>query len=273
VNSERTLRITVSETGIFFLSRSQLLELTRLFLNFKRLKIVGRIAVFFLILSLACTKKAQKPQPEISGPEYYPSASGRFVVYEVDSVIYTDLPKDTITYKYRIKEKLADSFTDNSGKPAQRLERFIKVFNPKIPYDSMQWKMKEVWMVNIDERGVQVVESNIRYTKLSFPVIENASWNGNAYNTLPEWNYTYEYIDKAEKINGYDLQTLKVKQKEFRTLISYENYCEKYAKGVGLVYREMQNIHSNNIVAGVPVEKRIEKGSIYKQTLLSYGHE
>jgi hypothetical protein len=138
----------------------------------------------------------------------------------------------------------------------------------------MPWIIKEVWLVNADQKTIQVVEGNIRYTKLIFPVSANSSWNGNAGNTMPEQLYTYDYIDMKETINGTVLQNvLSVKQNEFRTLISYEKETEKYAKGIGLVYREIYNILSNTIVQNVPVENRIESGLIYTQTLVTYGYE
>jgi len=207
------------------------------------------------------------------GLDYYPTTQGKFVVYDIDSSAYFEL-SPAINLKYRIKEKIADSFTDNEGNPAIRLERYIKMYNPNKSYDSIPWTIKEVWMINANNKSVQVVEGNIRYTKLIFPVQLNASWNGNARNTIGEWNYTYDYIDKPETINGNSLQkVLMVKQKEFRTLISYEKYIEKYAKGTGLVYREINDIYSNNVIPGIPVEGRIEKGVIYKQTLVTYGYE
>jgi hypothetical protein len=222
----------------------------------------------------ACTKKKIPQDDSLLGLDYYPTTQGKFVVYDVDSTVYNELTLTSKKTKYRIKERIADSFTDNEGRPAIRLERFIKKFDSIKPYDSIPWSIKEVWLVNADKKSVQVSESNVRYTKLIFPVQKDASWNGNARNTIGEWLYTYSYIEKKENINGNVLEkVLYVKQNEFRTLISYQNYFEKYAKGVGLVYREINDIYSNNVVPGVPVEGRIEKGVIYKQTLVTYGYE
>lgn len=223
---------------------------------------------------MGCSKKNIPTDESGFGLEYYPTMQGKFVEYDVDSIVYTDLPVDTIYYKYRIKEKIADSFTDNENQPALRLERYIKNYDPNISYDSMTWRIKEIWLVNATKNTIQVVEGNVRYTKLIFPVQENASWNGNARNTMGEWLYTYDYINKRESVNGILLDhVLQVREKEFKTLISYQHYSEKYAKGIGLVQREITDILSNKIVANVVIEKRIETGIIYKQTLLKYGYE
>lgn len=226
------------------------------------------------IVAVSCVKKQIPADESLLGLDYFPKTIGKFVVYDVDSTVYTEIPSDTLTFKYRIKEKLVESFIDNEGHTALRLERSIKMYSASLPYDSMPWQVKEAWMVNADNQRVQVQENNIRYTKLIFPVEENASWNGNAGNNLGEAFYSYDYIDKKETLNGQKLNAvLLVNQKNKRTLISYENNFEKYAKGIGLVQRQILQLFSNTIVPNVAVENRIENGLIYRQTLVTYGYE
>lgn len=223
---------------------------------------------------MSCAKKKTEDASAFLGLDYYPTQIGKYVVYDVDSTIYNDLTQTSVLYKYRIKEKITEKFTDNEGKTAFRMERYIKLFNSTKPYDSIPYTMKEVWMVNADDKKVQVVESNIRYTKLIFPIQSGSSWNGNASNTIGDWQYSYSDVDKPETLNGVKLdKVLTVSQKNDRTLISLQYYAEKYAKGVGLVYREIKDIYSNNVVPNVAIEQRIEKGLIFKQVLVSYGIE
>ncbi|MBL7933364.1 MAG: hypothetical protein JNL60_15770 [Bacteroidia bacterium] len=222
----------------------------------------------------SCAKKQVPADNNLLGLDYYPDVLGKYVIYDVDSTVYTENPKDTLVFKYRIKEKLVERFTDSEQKQAIRLERYIKKYNPLKSYDSIPWQVKETWMVNADNISVKVLENNVRYTKLIFPIQEKVSWNGNAYNTIGEWTYTYDYIDKKETINGNALpNVLLVNQKNYRTLISYQNYSEKYAKGIGLVQKQITDLLSNTIVSNVVVEDRIESGLIYKQILVTYGYE
>ncbi|MDI9340834.1 MAG: hypothetical protein QM534_09735 [Sediminibacterium sp.] len=232
--------------------------------------------LFCVILAfLSCRKKNKDAaEPVNPGKEYYPATTGKFVVYDVDSTWYNELTFQPTTLKYRIKERFSEVFTDNENKPAIRIERFIKYYNPNKSYDSIPYTIKDVWQANVTDRNVEVVEENIRFVKLIFPLQEGKSWNGNVRNTNTERNYKIEYLDRAETINGVSLEkTLAVKQIDFRTLISYQYASEKYAKGIGLVYREIKDIYSNTVVAGVPVENRIEKGVIYIQKIVSYGQE
>lgn len=232
------------------------------------------ILVFTPVFLASCAKKTVPSDVNQLGVEYYPTKQGKYVIYSVDSIVYSDLLHDTAEYKYQIKEKIADTYTDNSGRPATRLERYIRKYNAQKPYDSIPWTMKEVWMVNADTKAVQVLESNVRYTKLSFPVREKDTWNGNALNTLGEWMYTYNYIDRSETIGQTKFdKVLLVAQKNFVTAISHQAYNEKYAKGIGLVYREIIDVNSSSINPSVPVLNRISKGIVYKQIFVSSGYE
>jgi hypothetical protein len=231
--------------------------------------------IVILIVAFASCKKKSAPAPVIDvGTDYYPTAIGKYVIYEADSTVYDEFTHLPTNYKYQIKEKIEEQFTDNEGKPALRLMRYIKKYDPNVAYSAMPWTIKSAWMVNVSATDVEVVEENIRFTKLIFPVKEGSTWDGNAKNTIGEWTYTYLGIDAPQTINSvYFDKALTVKQKDYRTLISYQYYIEKYARGTGLVYREITDLYSGTVVTGVPVENRIEKGTIYRLTVISYGNE
>jgi hypothetical protein len=279
MNLQKTTKDIISDSSFFnscFILKTNLSrQESFLFCIFKAMNKSLFIVFLFSLFVFSCKKEeTEAPEGIDLGTAYYPTDIGKYVIYDVDSIIYNDFNKDTLTFKYRIKEKFTETYTDNLGLPAIRLERYIKKYNPTISYDSLPWSIKEVWSVNNDLSTVQVVESNLRFTKLIFPVQANSSWNGNAFNSLGQQVYYYKYIDNTETIGPLSLTTvLSVQQKEVRTLINYQNYVEKYAKGIGLVYREITDLQSNTIVSNVAVEDRIEKGITYKQTILSYGIE
>ncbi len=234
----------------------------------------GIIAVIFALGFFSCKEEVPEPAT-VKGLEYFPLTIGRFVEYEADSTVYTEVPKDTLYFKYRIKEKIVEEFIDNQGVKSYRLERYIKLFNALIPYDSMAWQIKEAWLVKANNTRVQVQENNHLFTKLIFPTLENASWDGNAYNSLGKSTYSYEYVDRAENIKGLSLsRVLKVKQKtDTSNLIINQLEYEQFAADIGLVFRQYTNIESNTIVTNVPVKNRIEKGVIYTLSIMNYGTE
>lgn len=240
------------------------------------MRIPGYITIVFLLALLTgCKKKGPEARPDV-GYAYAPEIIGKYVVYDVDSTVYDDFAMDTTYYKYRIKEKLAETFTDNQSRTVIKLIRYIKRYDPSKSYDLMDWTIKDVWNYTKTSTTLEVVEENVRYTKLVFPVKTDASWNGNAQNDQPEMDYKYLFTGQTHVVNGkvFD-EVLCVEQKDDKrkNVIHRQYYIEKYAKAVGLIYREITDVYSNAVVAGVPVEQRIEKGIIYKLTYVSHGIE
>ncbi len=228
---------------------------------------------------MGCKSKTETP-PDV-GYDYAPTNIGKYVVYDVDSTVYDDFKHDTTYFKYRIKEKLEEDITDNEGRPAIKLVRYIKKYNPLISYDNITWTIKDVWSYTKTNTTLEVVEEDVRFTKLAFPAKTDATWDGNAHNTLGPLNYKYSYVDVAETINGMAFDNvLYVEQKDDKNknAIHRQFYIEKYAKKVGLVYREIKDLYSNVVTINPngtikPVEQRIEKGIIYKLTYVTHGSE
>ncbi len=228
---------------------------------------------------IGCKNKTETT-PDV-GYDYAPINIGKYVVYDVDSTIYDDFHHDTTYSKYRIKEHLAEAITDNQGRDAIKLIRYIKKYNPLVSYDNMSWVLKDVWSYTKTKTTLEVVEEDIRFTKLAFPANQGAIWNGNANNILGEWDYTYNYVNNTETINGTAFDNvLYVEQKDDKSknAIHRQFYIEKYAKNVGLVYREIKDLYSNTVTQNPngtikPVEQRIEKGIIYKLTYVTHGSE
>jgi hypothetical protein len=114
-------------------------------------------------------------------------------------------------------------------------------------------------MVVPTENSIEFVENNLRYIKLKLPITEGFTWNGNSYidsyslnsdlKYLADWEYTYDSINVALNLRNVNIDsTIKVAQiDEFlgqdpsdpNTLYAEKNYSvEKYAKGIGLVFKE-----------------------------------
>ncbi len=245
------------------------------------IKKISNILLFcsLLFLGLACKKETEEP-PDL-GYDYAPITLGKYVVYDVDSTVYDDFKKDTTYFKYRIKEKLEEAFTDNQGRSAIKLVRYIKKYNDTVGYDNIPWEIKDVWTYTKTNTFLEVMEEDIRFTKLIFPVNDDATWNGNAQNTIGEWDYTYDYIDKTEVINGntFDKVLFVIQRKDKNNVLHKEYFVEKYAKNIGLVYKEIKDLYSNTVKINpltgsiIPVEQRIEKGFIYKLTYVTHGFE
>jgi hypothetical protein len=179
-------------------------------------------------------------------------------IYQIDSVYWDEFTGVNDTVSYRIKEVIAGTFTDNSGRKAQRIERFREDAGGN-------WIINRVWSAVRTNTTAEVAEENTRLLKMVFPVREGEEWNGNTYNTLDEQIYEVTSEGDADQVNNLSFdKTIHILQDDFSTAISRDYDEERYADGVGLYYRE--NIaYDIDIISG-----NILNGFIYRERLLSY---
>jgi hypothetical protein len=217
-----------------------------------------------------CKKDPVIESPPDLGYDYFPVSVGKYIVYDVDSTRYRAIQGDTIHAIYRIKEQLDTVFTDNQGRATYKLVRYLKNYNPSVSYDSMQWVIKDVWVVNITKTTAEEVEENIRYIKLTFPVVLNNSWNGNAQNTIDPWDYKYSSVGGQENINGRSYgNVITVTQKDYSTALGKQFYEEKYAKGIGMITKEIKD-YVFKVENGVLQPGVISEGLIFKMSIVDY---
>jgi hypothetical protein len=206
------------------------------------------------------------------GYGYVPTDAGRYIIYDVDSTIYDEFNHDTVYYKYQLKEVVESIFPDNQGRPSMRIERYIRNYNPNLSYDSIPWTLKNVWYGTRTTTDYERVESNQRFVKLIFPLNNYAYWNGNAQNTIGDWEYQYQGIDFPQTQGNMKFDsTAIVIQKDETNLLDRRLYKEVYAKGVGLIFKQIFDVYDTNIDI-TPVITRIKGGVYYDQTIHSYGH-
>ena len=132
---------------------------------FLPLSLIALLSVFLL---LSCKKDVEVP-PDV-GYSYFPDRVGKYVIYEVDSTRQNDSLDVDTTYHYLLKEVIESIITDNEGRPSLRIERYVKYYDPLVPYSQMQWTLKDVWMATLTSTTAETVEENVRYLKLVFPL-------------------------------------------------------------------------------------------------------
>lgn len=187
--------------------------------------------------------------------DYYPMQVGKYVTYNLDSTIFINFgAKDTVV-KYQVKHEIDAQITDNLGRPAYRVIRYIRktAANP--------WAPDNTFMAVPTEFAAEFVENNMRFLKLKAPIRDGYTWKGNTYidtysinsnvKYLADWDYTYDSVNVSQTIGGFALDsTIKVAQRDEiignpgdPNSYSELNFGEeKYAKGIGLVYRNFYHI-------------------------------
>jgi hypothetical protein len=203
----------------------------------------------------SCSKDNTTPiNTDPAGYGYFPIDTGHWVIYDYDSIALSPFSQDT--YKFQLKEYITSTFLDNTGQTTERVERYVKL------NDTTPWRILNVWTANLHSNDAERVEDNARFIKLAFPVKLNATWNGNALNSIyPEWDYSYTAVDQPLTIGALHFDsTLTVLQVNNSNLVQQQYAVEQYAKGVGMIYKEFKNdsINTvNNVITGFDLKMTI----------------
>jgi hypothetical protein len=203
---------------------------------------LGMAVVAGFLLMPSCK---QDPDTNLSDfkYDYYPLDTGKYIVYDVDSIFSysSDFSRDTA--HFQLKELLADTFYDNENRLNYRLE----VYRRESSADP--WVIDRVWSVIRTTTNLQKKEDEVRYVKLVFPPVAGGTWDGNVY--IPSanepfldfknWEYTYQDVDVPYSINGFSFDSALI-----AVDVADSNFINKrlkkevYAKGIGMVYQEWE---------------------------------
>ena len=214
-----------------------------------------KLLLFLLIVCLtyfinACKKSSEELQLATIS-DYSPLKVGKYITYKLDSLVYTNFGVNTELRTYEVKYVVDAQLTDNTGRPAFRIIRFIR------KTAAANFISDATFMATNTGNGLEVVENNQRFIKLKVPLRNFYKWRGNAFidtysinsevKYLDDWEYTYDSVNVQLKVGTFTLDsTLRVDQRDEvignpndRNSYSEINYgMEKYAKGIGLVYRK-----------------------------------
>ena len=217
-------------------------------------KVFLLLTIVSAIIFNAC-KKSTDVLAVASVSEYYPLQVGKYISYNLDSTVFINFgAKDTVI-KYQVKHQVDGTLTDNLGRPAYRITRYIR----KTAADP--WLADNTFMAVQTDFTVEFIENNMRFLKLKGPIRDGYTWKGNTYidtyslnstvKYLDDWDYTYDSANVGQTIGTYTLDsTLKVSQRDeiIGNPADVNSYSEinfgeeKYAKGVGLVYRNFLHV-------------------------------
>ncbi len=219
------------------------------------------IVILFLSVFIYSCSKENEPVDTDLGYSYAGLELGKYVVYDVDSIFYDDFTATIDTTIFKIKEVVAESYVDLEGEEAFVIHRYRK------DHDTLSWVLQDAWNAKITTNNYQKVEENVRFVKLTFPVRQNATWNGNAMNSELEQRYEYTIIDNQETVGNIALNSvLTVLQEDDQTnLINPKLFEEKFAKTIGLVYKRSMDLERDNLSAPW-------RGYDVTMTLSSYGN-
>ena len=198
----------------------------------------------------ACHKDVPLTTNSDLGYSYFPVNIGHTVIYDFDSIFIDTKIAVNETLHFQIKEYTESTFPDNSNRPSQRIERYQR------KSDTSAWVIKNVWAAIRTKGTAERIEYNQHLVKLLFPVKLDQTWKGNAYTTLPQWDYQFTNVDEKATFGKTTFDsTATVVQVDDSNLIEQNYATETYAKHVGLVYR--RNLHIEKTPAGVTTKAAV----------------
>lgn len=233
----------------------------------------------FLTLLNAC--KTEKDSYVSLGKEYMPLRLGQTLTYDVDSVIYDPQSNNTVlidTHYWQIKEVLKDSFRDLTGVLTYKVERWHRLKG------ASQWEIDHVLAVAATDAYFIREDNNLRFIKLPLVFGNKTTWDGNAFidpsvkitiageSLQPfskKWTYQIVSLGVSEKIGNKTYpDILTVQAQTVNILNEKRSVLEKYARDIGLVYREEKILDTQKLDANIAWEKRAEKGYILTQRFI-----
>lgn len=225
---------------------------------------VRRIYGYFIILLtgivLSCSDGSEM---RVVDNAYFPLYKGAYHIYTVTEKTYSisDAP---ITREFELRTVVVDSFLLKDNTYSYVLYRYSR------DDESKDWTYIDTWSAYTDANRAIMQEGNTSFVKISFPAQLGRQWDGNAYNPMAEDEY--EIIEAgAVTVEGksYD-DCITIRHEDNQDFIVYrDKRMEVYARGVGLIYMELVNLHYCTVNCNGL--QQVDIGVERTQSLKSYG--
>lgn len=249
-----------------------------------------RISLILMVLCIiaisACKKDTNLQFNKDAGKEYMPLHIGTTWYYEVDSFIYypTVANVHIDSAYYQVKEIVVDSFLNTTGDLVYVLDRYERKAG------ETNWNFKTVNSAQFGNQNFTRTEGNNAFILFPLPPAKALRWSGTALldksqlndvggesiEVFKSWEsqiIQFGFLYNNNWLNADDC--FKVRIADSESLIDLRSGYEIYAKGLGLMYRELKVLDSqcngNPInCKDIPWEIKAEKGFIVKQSLIGF---
>ena len=245
-------------------------------MNFKTILL---FLVGLLLFGTACndSQTLLDIEPD-SSQEFVPLSIGKTLIYSVDTVYYKEesLP-DTV--RILAREVITDTLRDNEGDLIYRIERSERA-NENDP-----WQISQILSMKRTNTQAERVENNQRFISLTFPFRRNAVWDGIGFNSdsllltvrgevveiFKDWESRFDEIFVPQIVNSFQFDsTVVVLHANSENFIEQRMNREVYARGIGLVVKEMAILDSQLSDGERVWPDDAEKGFTMRQTLIEH---
>jgi hypothetical protein len=223
-----------------------------------RLSMLAIVAITFF----SCNEKEEFiSDKKVS--DYLPLTVGKYITYRIDSLVFTNFGRSSEIHRYQVKHVIDAQITDNLGRPSYRVYKFIRDSVGIQPWVSNGSYFITPVSTQLELDQLELIEDNLRFIKMHLPIKDGFSWKGNRYlptdpygskyffsndDNMENWDFNYDggISSFSYRSNNY-ADVLTVEQVDDATNAPVTNTSlygsknrsvEKYAKNIGLVYRE-----------------------------------
>ncbi|MBL7741338.1 MAG: hypothetical protein JNK14_19090 [Chitinophagaceae bacterium] len=219
-----------------------------------------RLALTAVLLStlISCSKKEEFVTEPLS--DYVPLEAGKYITYRLDSLVFTNFGSVAEVRRYQVRHQVDQQVTDNLGRPSWRVFTFIRDSAGTQP-----WTPNGSYFITPLTNKVELIEDNLRVIKMQQPVREGFQWRGNSYlpddpygtsydfsndDFMEDWEFFYDVFETEWTYRDQtytDVVTVEQQDDaENAPVVNIGNYgyinrsVEKFAKGIGMVYRRYE---------------------------------
>lgn len=228
-------------------------------------RIISILAIVALVVS--CAKETAITTKFDLDRSYFPLETGYWIEYTADSIFHSNIDDvyllDTSikVYNFQVKEVVDTPFIDATGDTAFVIQRYRR------DNDTLPWTFTSLWTEKKNSASAERVEENIRFVKLDFPFSFYKKWDGNAYNTFGEEDYSYEDIYSPKTYNALRFDSsVTVLQNDFISSINRIEKREVYAPRVGMIFKQLDSLNTVITPNGVVILNGVE----YNLTVKDY---
>lgn len=241
------------------------------------------IVSFFMIIILSlvsCSSETETYDESKLGKDFFPVETGKYWIYQSDSIIYRSGGVFRDTVRSFLKEEIGDSFVDLSGLKQYRVNRYFK----RNIEDA--WLYQNTWATYLDGSRAMRQEDNLKFIKLIFPFKKGSRWNGNQYldteinievggemlkNMYLNWNSRIESRDTLLTLAGKSYPSIIVNLVNDTTSnVDKKVVIESYGKNVGLVHKSVIILQDDSFSSEKPIEQRAKRGFFHQLILLDH---
>ena len=173
--------------------------------------------------------------------EYQPLQVGSFWEYHVEETIYFG-ESDLEASQYFYRDAITSEYINEEGETVFFCQRLKST-------DQQSWQQEKAFTYRISRGVLLKTIDNQTFVSFVFPPVNDKTWNGNSYNSLPEDFYSMHLLENFSLGSREFASAAKVVQNEEDDLITFrDNRYEVFGKGVGLVesYYEVLTYCSRN---------------------------